>query len=275
MARMGTLGLAGPLLVMACITGAPVTANDPAYQDVDCEGAYPRHLQGICTDDKDGIYWSFTTFLVKTDRRGKLLKKIPVANHHGDLCYVDGQVYVAVNLGAFSDPKGQKADSWVYVYQADNLRETARHKTPEVVYGAGGIGHHKNRFLVIGGLPTTIKENYAYEYDATFHFSKRHVIASGNTSMGIQTATYAEGCWWFGCYGNPPVLLKTDDSFRVLGKYSFDCALGISGLANGKFLVGRGGLLPSEASTGSAVLVEPDDERGFRSVAPQGRPTRR
>ena len=84
-----------------------------------CEGTYQHHLQGVCTDEKS-IYWSFTTTLVKTDMEGTLLKQVPVANHHGDLCFHDGKLYVAVNLGKFNDPEGN-ADSWVYVYDAETL----------------------------------------------------------------------------------------------------------------------------------------------------------
>jgi hypothetical protein len=57
---------------------------------------------------------------VKTNLDGKLLKQVPVVNHHGDLCFHDGKLFVAVNLGKFNDPKGN-ADSWVYVYDAKTL----------------------------------------------------------------------------------------------------------------------------------------------------------
>ncbi|MBM4075447.1 MAG: hypothetical protein FJ267_07370, partial [Planctomycetes bacterium] len=67
-----------------------------------CEGTYQHHLQGICSDTKEAIYWSFTTTLVKTDLNGTLLKKVPVANHHGDLCFHEGKLFVAVNLGNFN-----------------------------------------------------------------------------------------------------------------------------------------------------------------------------
>ena len=43
-----------------------------------CEGTYPRHLQGICTDGKSGIFWCWTDALVKTDLDGRLLKQVPV-----------------------------------------------------------------------------------------------------------------------------------------------------------------------------------------------------
>ena len=77
-----------------------------------CEGTYRLHLQGVCADETV-IFWSFTTTLMTTDMEGTLLKQMPVANHHGDLCFHDGKLYIAVNLGKFNDPEGN-ADSWVY-----------------------------------------------------------------------------------------------------------------------------------------------------------------
>ena len=69
------------------------------------------------------------------------------ANHHGDLCFHDGKLYVAVNLGKFNDPEGN-ADSWVYVYDAESLKELARHETQEVLHGAGGIGYPASQYQI-------------------------------------------------------------------------------------------------------------------------------
>jgi hypothetical protein len=203
-------------------------------QSTKCEGVYPGHLQGICTDERDAIYWCWTDTLVKTDARGHVLKQVKVAKHHGDLCFHDGKVYVAVNLGQFNLPAGH-ADSWVFVYDGATLVELARHPVPEVVHGAGGIGYHDGRFIVVGGLPTGVKENYLYEYDKQFAFQQRHVLASGYTLMGIQTAAFANGAWWFGCYGVGSVLLRTDSRFELTGRWQFDAALGIVGLPGGRW----------------------------------------
>ncbi len=237
----------------------------PGFHAVQCEGTYPRHLQGICTNDKDAIYWSFTTTLVKTDLDGKLLKSIPVANHHGDLCHHDSKVYVAVNLGKFNDPNGN-ADSWVYVYDANDLSLLARHETQEVFHGAGGIGFRDGHFFVVGGLPVDIEENYVYEYDDEFRFVKRHVIASGHTHLGIQTAAFANGQWWFGCYGDPKILLVTDAGFQMKSRYEFDGSLGIVGLPDGRFLSARGRCNKSEGCTGWACLAAADDRRGLAVI---------
>lgn len=232
------------------------------FKAVQCEGLYPRHLQGICTDDRDALYWCFTDVLIKTDLEGRVLKQVKVANHHGDLCFQNGKVYVAVNLGKFNQPPG-RADSWVYVYDAEDLKELARHRTPELVHGAGGIAWHDGRFLVVGGLPAGVEENYLYQYDASFHFLRRHVLASGSTRMGIQTAAFADGFWWFGCYGKPPILLKADPDFKLVGKYKFDAGLGIVGLPDGRFLIARGAGKQPPGLIGRLVVAEADKKAGL------------
>ncbi len=237
-------------------------ADESCFRAVQCEGTYRHHLQGICRNEKDAIYWSFTTALVKTDTNGKVLNKVAVANHHGDLCHVDGKVYVAVNLGKFNDPNGN-ADSWAYVYNADDLSLLTKHETQEVFHGAGGIGFRNGHFFVVGGLPDAVDENYVYEYDSEFRFVKKHVIKSGHTHLGIQTAAFANGCWWFGCYGNPRMLLKTDESFGLLGKYVLDASLGIVGLPNGRLFVARGPCQPQKGCVGGALVADADEKKGF------------
>ena len=230
--------------------------------NVRCEGTYTHHLQGVCTDEK-AIFWSFTTALIKTDMEGTLLKKVPVANHHGDLCFHHGKLYVAVNLGKFNDPEGN-ADSWVYVYDAETLTELARHETQEVFHGAGGIGYRDGHFFVVGGLPDGVDENYVYEYDSDFKFLKKHVIESGHTHLGIQTATFAHGRWWFGCYGDPKIMLVTDADFQMKGRYEIDCSLGIEGLSGGRLLVGSGRCEKDKGCNGTVTTVLPDGNVGFK-----------
>lgn len=254
------------MFVVAVGASASAEERARAFRPVECEGTYAKHLQGISTNDRDAIYWSFTVSLVKTDLDGKVLHQVEVADHHGDLCYHDGKVYVAVNLGKFNQPAGA-ADSWVYVYDADTLDEVTRHETQEVVHGAGGIAYHDGKFIVVGGLPGGIDENYLYEYDESFAFKQRHVLPSGPTLLGIQTAAYAQGHWWFGCYGRPQPMLKADESFQLVGKYEFECALGITGLPDGRFLIARGPCERNVGCRGEVLLGEVDDDGGLRLLS--------
>lgn len=170
-----------------------------------------------------------------------------------------------MNLGKFNDPAGN-ADSWVYVYDAQTLKELALHETQEAVYGAGGIGVRNGHFFIVGGLPADIDENYVYEYDGDFAFLKRHEIASGQTLMGIQTATFAHDRWWFGCYDTPQVLLVTDAKFQLLGKYEVNCSLGIEGMPDGRLLVASGGHDKAQGHTGQVRVAVPDDIAGLKIV---------
>lgn len=245
------------VLVMA--VGSPLRAAD--FAPVECEGKYAQHLQGVSAD-KTSLFWCFTDQLVKTDASGKVQKQVSVKSHHGDLCHHDGKVYVAVNFGSFNRTDGQ-ADSWVYVYAAADLSLVAKHPTPEVFHGAGGIACHAGRFMVVGGLPLNVDENYAYQYDERFKFVEKHVLKSGNTFLGIQTAEFADDHWWFGCYGLPPILLKADEAFQKVERFEFDASLGIIPLSAGRFLVARGEYSLGKGYSGRLVLADTDPKRGL------------
>lgn len=253
-----------PAVIGLLLAAAPVClgAEQPKFVNVACEGDYQHHLQGVCTNESNAVYWSFTTELVKTNRDGRVLKKIPVVSHHGDLCFYKDKVYVAVNLGRFNDPQGN-ADSWVYVYDSDTLDLVSKHEAQEVFHGAGGIGVMQDHLYVVGGLPDGVEENYVYEYDIDCRFIRKHVIKSGWTRLGIQTATFHDDAWWFGCYGSPQILLKTDAKFRMRGRYEFDCSLGIVGVAPDRLLVAKGPRTKDGRCLGSLELTQSDPKRGL------------
>ncbi len=212
-----------------------------AASGVTLSGAYPGHLQGVCSNGRNALYWSMTTNLVKTDVSGNIVRQIAVPSHHGDLTHADGKIYVAVNLALFNDAQ-KRADSWIYVYDGGDLSLLARHPVSEVVYGAGGIGFGDGRFIVVGGLPDGIGENYIHEYGEDFGSGRRIVLKTGQTYKGIQTAAYDGEHWWFGCYGNPAfmeVLLKTDRTFGAIQKYAFDASTGIVPLDRDTVLVAK------------------------------------
>lgn len=249
------------LSVVLVFLAANLDAASP-FQPVACEGAYPKHLQGVCTNGKDVIYWSWTDAIVKTDRDGRLLKKVPAPSHQGDLCYHDGKVYVAVNLGKFNEPAG-KADSWVFVFDGDTLEELSRHAVPELVHGAGGMACKDGRFIIIGGLPPDTGENYLYEYDSQLKFIQRHVLASGHTDKGIQTAEYADGSWWFGCYGKPAILLRADDKFKFTGRWEFNASVGIVRISPNQFLIAENKVTKGLGNTARLRLASAHPDKGL------------
>ncbi len=207
---------------------------------------YDGHLQGMATDFENYIFWSHTRQLVKTDLTGTILKVIDVQNHHGDLEYYKGKIYVAVNFGKFNEEPGL-ADSWVYVYNADDLSLCSKHPVPEVVHGAGGIAIHNNQVMVVGGLPENgnYNVNFIYEYDLNFNLKKRHDLESGYTYKGIQTACYFNNYWYFACYGSTrvgvvPKVLKVKQTpgneMQLIQKIDTDMSYGMIGLRNEEFI---------------------------------------
>lgn len=211
----------------------------PIESWIECEGVYGGHLQGVATDE-DFIYWSHTVQLVKTDLTGKVLSKIDVASHHGDLTYHDGKIFVAVELGSFNRPPGE-SDPWVYVYDAETLGFLSKHPVPALVHGCGGIAYHDGRFILVGGLPGDHQKNHLFEYDDQFHLKARHDLPTGQTRLGIQTAGYMDGHWWFGCYGSPdnPGLLKVNKDFRLVGTSTANFSYGVARLNGNTVLQGE------------------------------------
>lgn len=87
------------------------------------------------------------------------------------------------------------------------------------------------------------------------------------TRLGIQTATFAQDRWWFGCYGTPQVLLVTDADFRMQGQYEFDCSLGIERGPEGRLLSATGRCEKEKGCTGSVRVAVPDEQSGLRILA--------
>lgn len=206
---------------------------------------YGGHLQGITTDYRKFLFWSHTVHLVKTDLNGKVLKKIDVPTHYGDPEWYMNKLYVAVNFGMFNEEPGL-SDSWIYVYDPDNLDFICRYPVPEVVHGAGGIGIHDGRVFVVGGLPDLpgYDMNLVYEYDIDFKLQRVHKLASGHTRKGIQTAAWSDGYWYFGCYAseqNPygkviKAVMSPDGNLTLVEMFDTDMSYGIIGLEGDQFL---------------------------------------
>ncbi|MBN2211162.1 MAG: hypothetical protein JW709_07175 [Sedimentisphaerales bacterium] len=232
--------------------GCSGAAMKPVSREVTCPGKYEGHLQGIALDPNQNIYWSFTVALVKTDAQGNLLAKINVPDHHGDLTWRAGKVYVAVNLGQFNQPPG-KEDSWVYVYRDSDLTLLEKVKVPQLVHGAGGMAYHQGYFVIVGGLPAGTKQNYVYIYNEKLEFMARKVLPTGYTQLGIQTACFHHGSWWFGCYGDK--LLQTDDDFKWQHMYDLYFSHGIFGLSDKEFI------------KGVSLITENENKKEYRGKA--------
>jgi len=239
-------------------TGSDTPTLHGVPAEIVCEGQYTHHLQGITGNGVDTIYWSFTTVLVRTDSTGKVLATETGPYHHGDLCLADDKLYVAWS-DKFNTPG---ADSKVYIYDADDLSLREIVAVPEVTFGAGGMDYRDGRFFIIGGLPEGYEENCVYEYDSKFRHRATHVLKSGYTRLGIQTACFHDGCWWFGCYqvDGAKGLLKADENLKLTGIYDISPAIGLVGWGDGLFLMAEHF---GENWQAKAVPMRPDDTIGL------------
>ena len=183
-----------------------------------CEGKYGGHLQGTDASGTN-IWWSFTKTLVRTDLSGKVLASQDAPSHQGDLCVKGDTLYVAVNRGRFNTYTG--GVSFVMSYDAMTLKPKKTWKL-DMPYGAGGMTWKGDRFYVIGGLPPTEARNYVHEYDSDFRLITRHVLGTGYTVLGIQTAAFVDGEFLFGIYGgdgNPSGTLRCSPDLSTFRRY--------------------------------------------------------
>lgn len=222
-----------------------VAALESIPDTINYSNLYDGHLQGITTDFSQNFFWSHTKQLVKTNLQGDVLKVVDVPFHHGDLTFYKGKLYVAVNFGKFNEEPGL-ADSWVYVYNSNDLKLLEKYPVPEVVHGAGGIEIHDDVVFIVGGLPGNgnYTQNFICQFNLNFNLQKVHELP-GYTYKGIQTASYYNGLWYFACYGNaegnyePCVLIvqeTAENKLQILQTIFTDMSYGIIGLSDHEFL---------------------------------------
>ena len=256
---MKTLAILLSTVISLGAFSADKTADSAVQLPADglkCPGGYGGHLQGLATDGKS-IYWSFTVTIVKTDLSGKILATRDAPYHQGDLCVKDGTVYVAVNRGTFKYRKG--AVSEVTAYNADTLEPLKTWTLKDMPHGAGGMTWRDDRFFIVGGLPPSHNRNYVYEYDKDFNLVKRHVLDTGFTLMGIQTAAYEDGRFLFGIYGdkgNPHGVLAVENDLKTFKRYRCGGSVGMLRFGE-RYFIGKTGKEPdTKRETGSISYAQ-------------------
>ena len=197
-----------------------------ANEKITCPGMHTNHLQGITILDGK-IYWSHTTKIICTDMQGKFINMVDAPYHQGDLCAVDGKIYVGVNHKKFN--KLNKAENYVYVFDK-NLNFIEKIKIDEMLCGLGGMEYHNGSFYLVGGADPIEPTFRIGKYSKDFKLEKMYYIPVGKSRLGVQTICFGYGKFWLGVYqlkGANEGLWEMDTDFKIVKKHNLGGAVGI------------------------------------------------
>ena len=198
------------------LAAMPAFANaEPANairETIKLEGEYPGHLQDVWMSSNT-IWWAHTQFLVKTDRKGHILKKVEVGGHHAGLEVKDGRLYTAVC--AFNgEPRGKTTPEchvMVGEYDAETLERIEMHVL-DINDRAGSFCFLEDGSFLVGCLrhpslkPSEVKFHHIGK---DWKLIKTHVVDVGQpVRLGIEVIRrYGNEIQLF-IYGGP--LMKLD-----------------------------------------------------------------
>ena len=177
--------------ILTLLTTASALFAHPIVENLNT--SYPSHLQGIAADET-GVYWTFTDVLVKTDYKCNVLKEVKLPPHMGDLCIVDGDLFISAD---FRTPEGLAANnnkkSAVLQYSKELV--LIKKHTLDISYGIDGITFCNGKFYIAPGLGREPKkETMIMVFDRNFKLLKEARFKTG-TSMkfGAQNLTCING----------------------------------------------------------------------------------
>lgn len=229
--------------------------------EIICEAnGFAGHLQGIAAD-ATGIYWSFYDTVVKTDYTGKTLTTVKNPRHAGDLCAVDGKIYVSTVYYDSKMAAEEGGTGWLYIYNADLVfeKKVALPKTPR----PDGITFLNGKFYIAGD--DFGKESHPLNtisvYDANLNFERNITIDIGKeTKYGAQTLNAMDGRILAGFYCSFPNAyslelpeLKTADSFPL--SVNVGMAVVPSEISAGRKIILVARLTGQKGDCGGRVLV--------------------
>ena len=235
------------LCLLLCAANALVLLC--AAEWIECsEKGFKGHLQGIAADES-GIYWSFSDTLLKTDYQGRKLASVSWFSHMGDLCVVNGSVFVALtvrgknNLREYENWKG-----WVLAFDAASLKYLARYRigAPRI----DGIAYVDGKFFIgidAGRAPHPL--NDILVYDRSFKLLEKVTVDIGsNTSYGVQTMNPYHGKLLTSFYGDrrkKSYVFDINDFSRISGEFPVRTSFGMAAVppavagAEDVFLIAR------------------------------------
>ena len=205
-------------------------------------GKCSGHSQGMCVTS-NAFYFSFHNQIVKTDWKGRFLKRAEVVPHGGDICHWNGRVYV----GVWEPPakKGEKGCTAIKVYDAETLEPIKERRMPEWQNAADGITCLDGVIILAMGMEkwgSDGRSNYFGKFDAETlePIGEPFVVSHGEpSSCGGQNLT-TDGTYIYVCYytideaARTPNFIVFDKDFNVVGKHVFGWTHGVDVVPGGK-----------------------------------------
>ena len=202
------------------------------------------HCQGMCVSS-NAIYFSFHNQIVKTDWWGRLLKRIEVQRHGGDICHYNGRLYTGLALVE----EGGKASPWIVMYDADTLEEIKRRKVGPAGGCDGITALDGVVYLAMGRTgtfdPVTKRGNMnrycKFDAETLEPLCEPFLVDDGEMSVcGSQNMT-TDGKYIYSSHytydereRTPNVVVHDKDTFKVLARRRFGWNQGLDFVPGGK-----------------------------------------
>lgn len=177
-------------ILVFLITASMLSAH-PIVENLNT--SYYSHLQGIAADET-GVYWTFTDVLVKTDYKCNVLKEVKLSPHMGDICMVDGDIFVATDFRKPEDIAANNNKKSAVLQFSKDLVLKKKH-TLDIAYGIDGITFCNGKFYIAPGLgKTPKKETMIMVFDRDFKLLKEVRFKTGaSMKYGAQNLTAING----------------------------------------------------------------------------------
>jgi len=234
------LGSIAALLVAAAL-GAGAAELKPFNVGSEVFDPAGGHIQGIAASE-EALYVAQMTMLLKFDWAGKLIRKVRVITHTGDITYHNGEIYTAVAV--YEGPNTGKGMIRVFDRDLNLIRETLIDRMVDGIAYLDGVlclgmgaktqpSQEPHRVNVLGRFDaktlaeTAPRADFDYGYETKFGF--QNIATDGKVLYGT----------FYSVKGAPQVAVF-DKALKILGTHTLEANQGLDvvppALTGGKLL---------------------------------------
>ncbi|MBQ7188843.1 MAG: hypothetical protein IJR99_05445 [Kiritimatiellae bacterium] len=194
------------------------------------------HVQGMCANS-NALYFAYHTQIVKTDWLGRLIKRVEVVRHTGDICLWNGKLYTAL---CHDDTGHGRGRIQVFDEDLNFIKETSFARPADGITCLNGV-------LYVGLGPAGTKEQpFRGNWYGKFNAETLEPLCEPfrldhgyDCCAGVQNMT-SDGTYIYANYYCPdetadtPCLLVFDKDMNVKGAHLFGWRQGLDVVPGGK-----------------------------------------